>query len=125
MGKLDPLKVKRAPKAFVQTFRKLNRAIELLASIQGGPGIDVKLAPPVAPRPVSPGQPKPREQPRGRIVLSLRPAAVAGLGIGGVSTNTNVISDLTNSGAVFVEKTGCNSGTPYNYWAPEWSSDPS
>lgn len=98
MGKLDALKVKRAPKAFVPTFRKLNRAIELLSSIQGGPGIDVQLAPPMAPRPLSPGQPRPKEQPRGRIVLSLRPAAVSGLGVGGGGTTNSV-----NTNAVGVD----------------------
>jgi hypothetical protein len=27
-------------------------------------------------------------------------------------------------GYSFVEKTGCSSGSPYTYWAPEWASDP-
>ena len=37
----------------------------------------------------------------------------------------DVITALLASGATFVEKTGCNSGTPYTYWAPEWTTDPS
>jgi hypothetical protein len=39
--------------------------------------------------------------------------------------SSDVIALLLASGATFVEKTGCNSGTPYTYWAPEWTSDPS
>lgn len=37
----------------------------------------------------------------------------------------DVITAMIASGATFVEKTGCNSGTPYTYWAPEWTADPS
>jgi hypothetical protein len=47
-------------------------------------------------------------------------------GGGGSSSisGTDVIVALIASGAEFVEKTGCDSGTPYTYWAPEWTADP-
>lgn len=45
-------------------------------------------------------------------------------GVASSISGVDVILALIQSGATFTEKTGCNSGTPYTYWAPEWTADP-
>lgn len=93
-GKLDHLKIKKAPACFETWARNFNSQVDLLASIQGGPGIDVQIA--HSQRAVvkhAGAGPKPKEQPRGRILLTLRPSAANGLGIGGGGT-TNGVQEL-------------------------------
>ncbi len=88
MGKLDHLKIHKAPACFAEWARNFNHQVDLLASIQGGPGIDVSVAhskPKLAPVPA--GQHRPREQPRGKILLTLRPSAVSGIGVSGDASN--------------------------------------
>jgi hypothetical protein len=99
MGKLDHLKIKKAPAAFAKWAQNFNQQVDLLGSMEGGPGIDVQVA--HSPRaqflqPLAGSGTKPREQPRGRIKFTVRPSALNGIGIsggGGVtnSVNTNVI----------------------------------
>lgn len=83
-GKLDHLKIKKAPACFVSWARNFNSQVDLLASIEGGPGIDVKIA--HSERSVvkpAASSHRPKEQPRGKILFTLRPSAVNGVGVGG------------------------------------------
>ncbi|HEX2656139.1 MAG TPA: hypothetical protein VHN11_21155 [Xanthobacteraceae bacterium] len=96
MGKLDHLKIKRCPAAFAPFARNFNDQVDLLASIQGGPGVDVQIA--SSPRKISgkPNEPKPKEQPRGKILFTMRPSALNGIGVSGNSSggsgNVNVVT---------------------------------
>ncbi len=95
MGKLDHLKIKRAPAAFADWAKNFNQQVDLLGSIQGGPGLDVQVAHSPRKTVSVPGQPKPREQPRGKILFTLRPSAINGIGVGGGSggnSNTNTVN---------------------------------
>lgn len=89
MGKLDHLKIKRAPAAFAAFARKHNQHVDLLASMQGGPGIDIQIANSARARLAGPRQPQPPAQPRGRIMLTLRPSAIVAIGGGGGGSNSN------------------------------------
>jgi len=101
MGKLDHLKIKRVPAAFAGFAKNFNQQVDLLASIQGGPGIDVQVA--HSPRKiVAPpkGQPRPKEQPRGKILFTLRPSAINGIGVSGGAGNSNTVNvNIVTSGS--------------------------
>ncbi len=92
MGKLDHLKIKKAPAAFAGWAKQFNQQVDLLGSIEGGPGIDIQVA--HSPRKIisHPQGHKPKEQPRGKILLTLRPSAVNGLGVSGGGGNTNGVN---------------------------------
>jgi hypothetical protein len=94
MGKLDHLKIKSCPAAFAPFARNFNQQVDLLGSIHGGPGVDVQIAhSPQKRSPGTPGQPKPKEQPRGKILFTLRPSAVSGIGVGsGAGGNSNTVN---------------------------------
>lgn len=95
MGKLDHLKIRRAPAAFSGWAEQFNQQVDLLGSIQGGPGIDVQIAHSARNASTS-GSHKPNEQPRGKILFSLRPTAIQGIGLLGAgqggNSNTNYVN---------------------------------
>ncbi len=94
MGKLDHLKIKKAPACFAGWAKNFNQHVDLVAGMEGGPGVDVQVA--HSPRKLAPsphGQPRPKEQPRGKILLTLRPSAISGIGVGGgAGGNTNGVT---------------------------------
>ncbi len=106
MGKLDHLKIKKAPACFAGWAKQFNQQVDLLGSIQGGPGIDIQIA--HSPRKTISGPPghKPKEQPRGKILLTLRPSAINGIGVGGITNgngNSNSNINSVNTNAVYTD----------------------
>lgn len=102
-GKLDHLKIKTAPACFSTWARNFNQQVDLLASMEGGPGIDVQIAHSPRPQFLQPlAGHSPREQPRGKIKFTVRPSALNGMGVGGngsgnanINTvNVNVVGDI-------------------------------
>lgn len=91
-GKLDHLKIKTAPECFSTWARNFNQQVDLIGSMEGGPGIDVQVT--HSPRaqflqPLASSH-APKEQPRGKIKFTVRPSALAGLGVGsGGGSNGN------------------------------------
>jgi hypothetical protein len=77
---------------------------------------------PSSPDPAVPSKPTQRIEDIPNLTQKLRTAG--GEGTPYTLDPTSVITALISSGATFIEKTGCDSGTPYTYWAPEWTSDP-
>ncbi len=118
MGKLDHLKIKKSPACFATFAKNFNQQVDLLASIQGGPGIDVQVA--HSPRKTisGPSQHKPKEQPRGKILLTLRPSAVNGLGVGsgtGGGGNVSTFAVGPEGTLVPILATGASPGSYPNY----------
>jgi hypothetical protein len=116
MGKLEHLKIKRCPAAFADFARNINQTVDLLASIQSGPGIDVQVA--SSPRTIKTpnGKGQPKEQPRGKIMFSIRPSALNGIGVGGTGTgggNTTQTVGINGLLVDVLQPTSPNAATTY------------
>ncbi len=116
MGKLDHLKIKSGPACFEPWAKNFNEQVDLLGSIQGGPGIDVQVAHSPRKTVSTPGQSKPREQPRGKILMTLRPSAINGIGVGGGSGGNGTSFAVGAAGALVpVVTTGNTTGNYPTY----------
>lgn len=115
MANLDHLKIKKAPKAFAGWARNFNQQVDLLASIQGGPGVQADVA--HSPRKVQrgPAGSNPKEQPRGKIMISLRPSAINGIGVGGGTGGGNTTQAVGIEGLLLdvLQPTSTNAATTF------------
>jgi hypothetical protein len=88
-----------------------------LARLEAQGRIPVRIpAAPSSPDPMDPAKPVVKIEDVPNLAQQLRRRG---------NGDSDAVASIIASGGVFVEKTGCDSGTPYTYWAPEWTSDPS
>jgi hypothetical protein len=104
MPDLSHLKIKKAPKALASFAAEHNALVDLIASIEGQLGINVNVASSPRKRISFPvGMKAPKQQPRGKILITGNPTALFAYGAGGSSNGTGEVHLNANGYQVDVD----------------------
>lgn len=109
MPDLSHLKIDSAPGAFAEFCRKHNQLVDLIGSIQGVQGVDIKVTHTPAKTLSVPGTPSGvSKQPKGRITVGFKPPQTGPIPVGSPGGSSTATELHYNSNGIAIDIDGTN-----------------